>query len=98
MLLLLDEPARRRRYRTVVPSLAPQVDLAFAEHYNAQRTLAEEGAMPQYQFFCKACQKEFSVVLTLAEYNKGGVKCPKCGGGKVEQRWAAFYAVTSKKS
>ena len=54
--------------------------------------------MPQYEYICQDCQKHFSVVLTLTEYAKGQVKCPKCGSMKVEQEWAAFYAVTSKKS
>lgn len=54
--------------------------------------------MPQYEFTCQACQKDFSKVLTLAEYEKGGIKCPQCGSEKVEQKWAAFFAVTSKKS
>ena len=54
--------------------------------------------MPQYEFLCQACQKEFSKVLTLAEYEKGEISCPDCGSKQVEQRWAAFYAVTSKKS
>lgn len=54
--------------------------------------------MPEYSFYCQACEKLFSKVLTLAEYEKGGVTCPHCGSTKVEQRWAAFYAVTSKKS
>jgi putative FmdB family regulatory protein len=54
--------------------------------------------MPRYEFCCKDCEKPFGVVLSLAEFEKGGVKCPKCGGKKVEQRWAAFFAVTSKKS
>lgn len=54
--------------------------------------------MPQYSYLCKACKKSFSKVLTLAEYEKGGITCPNCGSAKVEQSWAAFYAVTSKKS
>ncbi len=54
--------------------------------------------MPRYEFFCEDCQKEFEVILTLAEYEKGEVKCPKCGGKKVQQEAAAFFAVTSKKS
>ena len=54
--------------------------------------------MPQYSFFCQACQKEFTKILTLAEFEKGGFACPSCRSKKVEQRWAAFYAVTSKKS
>lgn len=54
--------------------------------------------MPHYNFLCEGCHKEFSKVLTLAEYEKGAVTCPHCRSKKVEQRWAAFYAVTSKKS
>jgi|ERR1700757_1962127 putative FmdB family regulatory protein len=55
-------------------------------------------AMPHYEYLCPACSKKFSIVLTLAEHEKGQVKCPKCGSTKVEQQWAAFYATTSKKS
>jgi putative FmdB family regulatory protein len=54
--------------------------------------------MPQYEFFCKDCQKTFSKILTFAEYDKGNFECPQCHGKNVEQRLAAFYAVTSKKS
>jgi len=58
----------------------------------------EEGVMPHYEYLCTECNKKFSVALTLEEHEKGKVKCPKCGGIKVEQQWAAFYATTSKKS
>ena len=54
--------------------------------------------MPHYSFLCRTCKKEFSKILTLSEYEKGGIICPDCKGKNVEQRWAAFYAVTSKKS
>ncbi len=54
--------------------------------------------MPRYEFSCLACKKKFSVALTVSEYEKRKFKCPRCGSKKVEQRWAAFYAVTSKKS
>jgi len=54
--------------------------------------------MPQYEYLCLACKKNFSLVLTLAEYDKGKIACPKCGSAKVEQQWAAFFATTSKKS
>ncbi len=54
--------------------------------------------MPQYEFFCNACKKEFELVLTIHEYDEGKFKCPKCGSKDVEQRLAAFFAVTSKKS
>jgi len=49
--------------------------------------------MPQYEFFCKACKKAFSKILTLAEYEKDKFKCPKCHGNKVEQRLSPVYAV-----
>ena len=54
--------------------------------------------MPHYDFFCHACQRTFSKILTIAEHGKEKIKCPHCGSHKVEQRWAEFYAVTSKKS
>jgi putative FmdB family regulatory protein len=57
-----------------------------------------EGAVPHYEYLCSACSKKFSIVLTLADHEKGKVKCPKCGSTKIEQQWAAFYATTSKKS
>jgi putative FmdB family regulatory protein len=55
-------------------------------------------AMPRYEFFCEDCKKPFEIILTLAEYEKGKIKCPKCGGKHVHQEAAAFFAVTSKKS
>ncbi|MGH9790687.1 MAG: FmdB family zinc ribbon protein, partial [Candidatus Acidiferrales bacterium] len=57
-----------------------------------------EDAMPQYAYLCTACQKKFNVTLTLSEHDKNKIKCPKCGSTKTEQQWAAFVAVTSKKS
>jgi putative FmdB family regulatory protein len=57
-----------------------------------------EVTMPQYEFLCLTCKKKFSVILTVAEYEKGEIACPKCGSKKVEQQWAAFFAVTGKKS
>ncbi len=54
--------------------------------------------MPQYNFLCLAYKKEFSKILTISEHEKGGIICPHCKSKDVEQRWAAFYAVTSKKS
>ncbi len=53
--------------------------------------------MPVYDFTCPKCKKGFTKFLTLKEYEKG-VKCPKCGSKNVEQKPAAFFAVTSRKS
>ena len=46
--------------------------------------------MPQYNFLCRACKKEFSKILTLSEQEKGRIVCPHCNSKDVEQRWAAF--------
>ena len=35
--------------------------------------------MPHYDFFCHACQKTFSKILTIAEHGKEKIKCPHCG-------------------
>ena len=54
--------------------------------------------MPSYEFTCQECKKTFSVILTLEEYGKKHVACPKCKSKKVEQKPAAFFAVTARKS
>ncbi len=62
------------------------------------RTGDLEVYMPRYEFYCDDCKKAFELILTLAEYEKGKVKCPKCGREHIHQEAAAFFAVTSKKS
>ena len=54
--------------------------------------------MPSYEYVCKDCKKAFGLIMTITEYEKGHVACPKCKSKKVEQKPAAFFAVTSKKS
>jgi putative FmdB family regulatory protein len=54
--------------------------------------------MPHYEYFCKACKRTFSQVLTISEHDSKRMDCPDCGSQEVEQRWSVFSAVTSKKS
>jgi len=54
--------------------------------------------MPMYEFYCRDCQKEVSLVLTLKEREAGAATCPKCGGKRLEPVLSAFYAKTSRKS
>jgi len=54
--------------------------------------------MPHYEFICRKCKKTFVLTMSLADYEKGRVACPKCKSKKVEQKLTAFAAVTSKKS
>jgi len=57
-----------------------------------------EVRMPHYEFFCHTCKKTFAKILTLVDYEEGGVVCAHCGSHDVEQRWSAFSVKTSKKS
>jgi putative FmdB family regulatory protein len=57
-----------------------------------------EVPMPQYEFYCNACKKTFTKILTLVDYEAGGVVCPHCRSQKVEQCWSVFSVITSKKS
>ncbi len=54
--------------------------------------------MPAYEYLCKDCKKTFTLIMSLAEYDKARPACPKCKSKKVEQKPAAFFAVTAKKS
>jgi putative FmdB family regulatory protein len=54
--------------------------------------------MPTYEFYCQKCKKPFSVILSIAEYEKKKFQCPKCKGKKLEQQISAFQTITAKKS
>jgi putative FmdB family regulatory protein len=76
-----------------------RLEPVLAQAYNFFDWLFSTGAaMPCYEFYCEDCNKPFETILTLAEYEKDEIKCPKCGGEHVHQEAAAFFAVTSKKS
>jgi putative FmdB family regulatory protein len=46
--------------------------------------------MPHYNYFCHACKKTFSKVLTLAEYEEDEGLCPHRDSDNVEQSWTVF--------
>jgi putative FmdB family regulatory protein len=54
--------------------------------------------MPTYEYFCRNCKKPFEVLMSISEYEKGKVKCPKCGKARLEQQITEFRVQTSKKS
>ncbi len=56
--------------------------------------------MPTYEFVCADCKKSFSLVMSLAEYEKRkSFKCPKCESPRhVHRKVTGFFALTSKKS
>ena len=59
--------------------------------------VGEEEAMPLYEFFCDACQKEVSVTQSMSEHANGAV-CPECGGRNMRPLVGPFFSKTSRKS
>lgn len=55
--------------------------------------------MPAYEYNCKDCNKDFTVFLTIKEFEeKPKIKCPLCGSDNVQKKITGFFAKTSKKS
>ncbi len=54
--------------------------------------------MPTYDYQCEACRHKFSLILRMAEHDKGKAACPKCKSKKVKQQISLFTAKTSRKS
>lgn len=54
--------------------------------------------MPTYEFFCEKCNKSFSLVLSLFDYDRKKYRCPKCKTKKLKQRISSFQTITPKKS
>jgi len=66
--------------------------------HNLVFILEEVKAMPTYEFKCDKCNKKFSLVLSISEYEKTKFRCPKCKSTKVRQLLTPFQVQTSKKS
>ena len=54
--------------------------------------------MPTYDFYCEKCDKSFTIIISISDYEKKKFNCPKCKGKKLKQRVTSFQTVTSKKS
>ena len=54
--------------------------------------------MPTYEFKCEKCNKKFSLMMGITEYEKTKFRCPKCKSTRVKQQITGFQTVTSKKS
>ena len=82
------------------PRPSPMLKAPHPGAYNLVTTLHNhaEAPMPQYEFYCHACKKTFTKILTLVDYEAGGVVCPYCLSQKVEQSWSVFSVITSRKS
>jgi putative FmdB family regulatory protein len=64
----------------------------------ARLVRAVEVPMPMYEFHCRDCTKDFTVVLTLKEREDGAFACPKCQGKKLDPVLLSFFAKTARKS
>jgi putative FmdB family regulatory protein len=61
--------------------------------------IKRKGTMPAYEYTCKDCKKDFTVFLTIKEFEaKPKIACPSCRGDNVEKKLTAFFTKTSKKS
>jgi len=55
--------------------------------------------MPAYEYVCKDCNHEFSVFLSIKEFEaKPKIKCAHCQSDNVQKKISEFTAKTSKKS
>jgi putative FmdB family regulatory protein len=54
--------------------------------------------MPTYMYRCGQCGEEFSLIMSIREYDEAKVVCPKCSSAEVKQQLAEFIARTSRKS
>ena len=55
--------------------------------------------MPAYDFLCKDCNRDFTVFLSLSEFeSKPRIRCPHCESDNVARKFGTFYAKTGKKS
>ena len=55
--------------------------------------------MPAYEYACKDCTHEFTVFLSIKEFEaKPKIKCPQCQSDNVQKKISAFITKTSKKS
>jgi putative FmdB family regulatory protein len=58
----------------------------------------KEETMPSYEFLCEKCKNQYTLQLSLAEYEKKKYACPKCKSRKVKQQITTFQTQTSRKS
>lgn len=55
--------------------------------------------MPEYEYFCRRCEKGFTKTMHIAEHEAELPACPQCEKKDgVEKRMSSFTAVTSHKS
>jgi putative FmdB family regulatory protein len=74
------------------------LNLGGRPHKNHVETFSGGASMPTYDYVCLACDRKFSLRMSIIDHEKRKAKCPKCGSKKLRQRIEVFSAVTAKKS
>jgi putative FmdB family regulatory protein len=55
--------------------------------------------MPEYEYTCKKCKKDFSIFLSFKEIEeKPEIKCSHCGSDNIQKKITSFFAKTESKS
>jgi putative FmdB family regulatory protein len=54
--------------------------------------------VPLYEFKCQKCGKEFTLAISLRQYEQKEFACPACQSKEVEQLITSAQVITSKKS
>jgi putative FmdB family regulatory protein len=55
--------------------------------------------MPDYEFFCRKCNNQFTTHMSLKEHDSHVAECPECKSSKDVQRAISHFNVqTTKKS
>jgi len=55
--------------------------------------------MPAYEYRCLDCNHDFTVFLTLSEFESTPrLRCPRCQSDHCERKYGTFFAKTGKKS
>lgn len=55
--------------------------------------------MPAYEYECLDCGQEFTVFLSLQEFESAPrLRCPRCESDHVRRKFGAFVAKTGRKS
>ncbi len=55
--------------------------------------------MPAYEYHCTACGKDFTVFLSVREFESHPkITCEHCKSDSVQRKLTSFFTKTSKKS
>lgn len=61
--------------------------------------LLRRAAMPAYEYTCKDCGKEFTMYLSIIQFEAHPkIKCPSCDRGHVIRKFTGFFVKIGRKS